>query len=606
MTATPNREDDQNIREIFGQEIVNLSLEEAIANSWLTPIEYHVLNDDINRVKLKQIVKEILEEGQRISIKQLNETIFVEARDQEIANQINSFSKGKKTIIFCENINHTENFCQFLPGARVYHSDENKRRNQQTLLDFRQGRLQYILTVNMFNEGIDIPDAEVIVFLRNTGSETIFMQQLGRGLRLFDGKKKVVVLDFVANCERLIMIKEIAGRIKRFIGGNFELNKEKMWVSGSDFDFIFSNEQIDILAMLNRLNAEFYATWQEASEVCKANNFKGYLDYRDRYKQIDPRLPSSPNFYYKDLGWPGWKEYLGFGLHYKTWQEALVICKKAGFTGYADYKKRCREVDPKLYCSPDVSYEDFPGWDDYLGIETYYKTWQKASAVAQNIGFTTIRRFRRECKQIDPKLHTLPDKYYSDFPGWETFLGIKLRDSNRAVLYATWREASEVCKRENFANPYDYVQRYKKVDKRLPYNPERIYPDFPGWDEYLGVTSFFKTWQDARDVCRKAGVTGVRDYNMRCKSIDSRLHSRPSAYYKDFPGFLEYFGCDVKQYYETWQEASVVCQQHHVLSVTDYAKRYKDIDPKLPSAPIGFYRNRGQTWPGWDTFLGKK
>jgi superfamily II DNA or RNA helicase len=63
-----------------------------------------------------------------------------------------------------------------------------------------------VLTVDKFNEGIDVPEANIIVFLRSTASKTIFFQQLGRGLRHAVGKEKVIILDYVANCNRLEMV----------------------------------------------------------------------------------------------------------------------------------------------------------------------------------------------------------------------------------------------------------------------------------------------------------------------------------------------------------------------------------------------------------------
>ena len=73
------------------------------------------------------------------------------------------------------------------------------------------------------------------------------------------GKEKVIVLDFVANCERLAMVKEMAHRVKEFAGNNFILNKESLHVSGSAFDFCFSDDQIDILEIIKRIECRFVA-----------------------------------------------------------------------------------------------------------------------------------------------------------------------------------------------------------------------------------------------------------------------------------------------------------------------------------------------------------
>lgn len=174
MTATPDRGDEKDIRDLFGEEVVNYTLEEAIAKGWLTNVEYHVLNDGLDIDELKAIMREALEGKERISVKQLNERIFVKMRDTEIAEKILSFG-SRKAIIFCENIDHVDNFAKHLPDAAVFHSRFSNKHNAKTLQKFKDGKLHFILSVNKFNEGIDVPEAELIIFLRGTDSKRIFL-----------------------------------------------------------------------------------------------------------------------------------------------------------------------------------------------------------------------------------------------------------------------------------------------------------------------------------------------------------------------------------------------------------------------------------------------
>ncbi|MFZ5365345.1 MAG: zinc-ribbon domain-containing protein [Patescibacteria group bacterium] len=254
MTATPDRMDEKDIREIFGDEVVNLTLEEGIAKGWLTPVEYHVMTDDLDKRALNQILQEVLKKGQRISIKQLNETIFVQARDEEIARIIQEHDR--KTIIFCEGIDHPEDFAQYLPGAECFHSEKNYEHNDRVLKAFKDGTLQYILAVDKFNEGIDIPDAEMVVFLRCTDSKTVFLQQLGRGLRKAEGKDNVVILDFVANCHRLIAVRDMVERVKSMANVQ-ALCKDILKVTGEAFDFLFTDEQQDIFEVLEAIQPRY-------------------------------------------------------------------------------------------------------------------------------------------------------------------------------------------------------------------------------------------------------------------------------------------------------------------------------------------------------------
>jgi len=260
VTATPDRMDEKDIRDIFGDEVIDYSLEEAIGRGWLTNVIYHVISDNLNTKALKKIVADVLEKGKKISIKQLNETIFIDKRDEEVASIIESYNPGfkKKTIIFCENIDHAENFSQFIPGSRTCHSKNSDKANRRVLNDFRDGKLTCVLSVDKFNEGIDVPNAEVIVFLRSTDSKRIFLQQFGRGLRKILGKENVIVLDFVANYERVAMVQQLGERIKKITGDLYDLTKEKLQVSGKAFSFNFTDLQLDVLEVIRKIQTKVY------------------------------------------------------------------------------------------------------------------------------------------------------------------------------------------------------------------------------------------------------------------------------------------------------------------------------------------------------------
>lgn len=256
LTATPDRMDGRDIRQIFGEEVIFFSLEEAIANSWLAAVDYHLLSDHLNTRLLKDILEDSGKGRRRISVKQLNETIFIRKRDEEIARIITGY--GKKAIVFCENVDHAETFSRFLPGAKTFHSQHGPGRNQETLDEFRRGELPYILAVNKFNEGIDVPNAELVVFLRCTDSKTVYLQQLGRGLRRTPLKEKVTVLDFVGNCERVIAVQQMVEEVARLSDQKFDLNKHRFQVDGGHFDFTFTDEVKDIIELVRLVQKKLH------------------------------------------------------------------------------------------------------------------------------------------------------------------------------------------------------------------------------------------------------------------------------------------------------------------------------------------------------------
>ena len=280
MTATPKREDGQNIMEIYDELICDLPIEEAIVRGRVCPIEYHIMGSNLSKKVLEQMVEDVAD-GKRISMKQINEQIFIENMDIEIARIIQEYAnpiglEPRQVKIFCEKIEHADNFAKYLPvdTTVVYHSEKTKKHNHAALEGFRSKKYQYLLSVNKFNQDIDVPEIEVEVFLRGTNSQIVFWQQLGRGTRKHPLKDKLIVLDFVANAERLIMINQFFEDIQEL---DREINegeplKDKLFIKGSGFDFKFSDLQVkNLLSLIERIkdiNRAGWPTEEELKERC--------------------------------------------------------------------------------------------------------------------------------------------------------------------------------------------------------------------------------------------------------------------------------------------------------------------------------------------------
>ncbi len=271
LTATPDRMDEQNIRAYFGEPLYKKTLPEAIAEGWLADVDYHIVFDDI--------VKQLMEEGfEPKTLKEFHELFKVRPRNEVIAKNIRE-ERHKvgldtaKTIVFCEDVEHAEEMAGLLGGV-AYHSGIKKEDRKPLLKAFRSGKSQIICTVDMFNEGLDVPDARLVVFLRSTSSGTIFEQQLGRGLRKTLGKDKVSVLDFVANVERIQKVRELSKAIQDksdegetnegdLVDGDIVCvdpaddeaasDKGGLRIHGQHGDFDFDRIAVDLLHKLNTL-----------------------------------------------------------------------------------------------------------------------------------------------------------------------------------------------------------------------------------------------------------------------------------------------------------------------------------------------------------------
>ncbi|HSX53252.1 MAG TPA: DEAD/DEAH box helicase family protein [Patescibacteria group bacterium] len=281
ITATPDRADLRDIRDIFGEEIYSLSLEEAIARGLLAEIDYRVLTEEVD---LQAALRKF--KGQRLTVKQLDRTLFIPKRNEEIVQNIIEHSQeldNPKRIIFCRSIEHTEEMAQYFEHAAPLHSKLPKWEQDEYIKRFREGSIDTLLTVDMFNEGIDIPDANQIVFLRTTASKTVFLQQLGRGLRRTRDKEFVQVLDFVANCDRLAMLNQTWKNIQHYQTEYSTALPEK--VMRIDIgDMHFSEVARDILEILDDIEAQNFKirNWTQQDSI-------------DYYLQLKAELGRAPN-----------------------------------------------------------------------------------------------------------------------------------------------------------------------------------------------------------------------------------------------------------------------------------------------------------------------
>lgn len=200
LTATPERHDGANILADFGGVIAaEIRLPEAINRRHLCPFQYFGIDDDTD-------LRTISWSRGRYDIAQLT-NLYTHSQErfdkillsmQEILTDISKI----KALAFCVSKEHAQYMTKqlLLKGinADVLTSD-NSHERQQKQQAIRSGRINVLCVVDIFNEGVDIPEIDTLLFLRPTESLTIFLQQLGRGLRLAEDKGCCTVLDFVGN-----------------------------------------------------------------------------------------------------------------------------------------------------------------------------------------------------------------------------------------------------------------------------------------------------------------------------------------------------------------------------------------------------------------------
>ena len=208
LTATPERMDGEDITKYFDKKIAyELRLPEAIDNKLLCPFQYFGISDFVDLSELKW-TRGGYEVSELENVYVLNTVIAKRRANEIIQNTIKYVDdiKNVKALGFCVSIKHAEFMAEEFNKAGIPsialtgNSDPNTRKNVTKQLI--SGEIKVIFTVDLFNEGIDIPELNTVLFLRPTESLTVFLQQLGRGLRLAEGKECLTVLDFIGQSNK--------------------------------------------------------------------------------------------------------------------------------------------------------------------------------------------------------------------------------------------------------------------------------------------------------------------------------------------------------------------------------------------------------------------
>jgi superfamily II DNA or RNA helicase/HKD family nuclease len=209
LTATPERMDGSSILPDFGGEFAaEIRLPEALEEKLLCPFHYFGITDPIS------LADESFWRSGKYDLTALTDAYTgddVRAR-QRLDVVLASLRKYQpdlsevRGVGFCVSVKHAvfmaDAFRQAGFRAEVVVGETAAETRAERVQEFRQGRLPFLFTVDVFSEGIDVPEINLVMFLRPTESLTVFLQQLGRGLRNSRGKDCLTVLDFIGQCHR--------------------------------------------------------------------------------------------------------------------------------------------------------------------------------------------------------------------------------------------------------------------------------------------------------------------------------------------------------------------------------------------------------------------
>ena len=207
LTATPERMDNKDVYSICDYNVAyEMRLKEAIGRGELVPFDYYGIYDEtVNYDNIE------FRNG-KYNEKSLEEALKISKRANLILKHYMKF-KTKRALGFCTSKSHAEYMAKYfsengVESVAVYSGEqgENTERRDEAIKNLNLGKIKIIFSVDMFNEGLDIPSIDMVLFLRPTQSSTVFLQQLGRGLRKSEDKTVLKVLDFIGNYKKANLI----------------------------------------------------------------------------------------------------------------------------------------------------------------------------------------------------------------------------------------------------------------------------------------------------------------------------------------------------------------------------------------------------------------
>ena len=234
LTATPERLDSKDVFALCDYNMVyEVRLKDAINKGWLVPFRYYGIYDETVNYE------DIDYKNGKYDDKQLEEALMLNKRGEVILNHYLKYN-SKRAIGFCTSRHHAEYMAKVfnennIPSAAVYSGEKGEYSEERNiaLSKLTSGEVKVIFSVDLFNEGLDVPAIDMVMFLRPTQSPTICLQQLGRGLRKFKDKKYLNVLDFIGNYKKANLVpfllsgKEYsASECKKNKQGDYEFPEE--------------------------------------------------------------------------------------------------------------------------------------------------------------------------------------------------------------------------------------------------------------------------------------------------------------------------------------------------------------------------------------------
>ncbi|OLS38264.1 DNA helicase [Alkalihalophilus pseudofirmus] len=441
LTATPDRMDGKDVYAICdGNVAYKIDFLTAIEKGWLAPFRYHGVYDEIDYSSITWLGTRY-DESELLN-KQLSDDVFNNIYDAWLKY------KQTRTLVFCSSIKQANYLAECFQQKGVscisLNSKTSSTDRKGAIRKLETGELEIILTVDLFNEGVDIPTVDTLLFVRPTESLSVFVQQVGRGLRLAEEKEACVIIDLIGNYRNA----DVKLRVFRQEGEDTKSAKKSTAIPSVP-DLCSFDLETEVIDLLNQLQLKRKPRRERM--IASFHNVVRELGRRPTYKELHLQGSFDGNQYRVE-----------FGSFYTLLKEANAIDEEqiATYELYLDWLKEVESTDMnKSYKMVVLSYMLTRGKNDWFKAITpseaapYFHSFFMAEEYRKKIDFSaknTKSMWEYNEKKIAKLIATMPmtmwagkSKGLVEFDGDHFKMTFDVLDEHKETLFEWTKEICE-------------------------------------------------------------------------------------------------------------------------------------------------------------------
>lgn len=585
------------------------------------------------------------------------------------------------------------------PQLHTYHVSGSMATSlrDRILAEFTLQAPSLVANARCLTEGVDIPAVDAVFFADPKSSTIDVVQACGRAMRLAPGKQLGYIVvplvvqigqkvdDIISGQEFesvLAILRSLAsndGRIIEYFrsisSGDVKQHSGLVTIESSEIvplqvdteSFIQAIE----LACWERIAQLGWRPFEEARAYARSLGLKSQADWHSFAREPDPAkqqlpldIPRTPNYAYKELGWKGFPDWLGYGMAQDSWwpfEQARKFARSLNVSSQAEWRDyaagRMSDKPPKPFevpASPEHTYQGqgWAGYGDWLGTgrvapqKRFTRSFEAAREFARSLQLTSSKQWSKYCQGMVAGLPALPsdmaarpDRSYKHqgWAGWGDWLGFGQpiasdAPSKRRRQYRSFAEAREFVQSLGLGGQKDWFrycrgnlpEKGTKPDD-IPAHPREIYKNegWIGFGDWVGTgaqkpSGVWRPFEDAREFARALGLRSSIEWQQylagkfpnlppRPRDIPANPHNVHAYIMAGWAGYPDWLGC--KKIFKNYEEAKAFVHKLRLGSYREWEAycrgEYPHIGtrpPDIPRSPEAYYRDKG--WKDYKDWLG--